>query len=154
MGPGGALHRSGVPGYLVNERTVAYTIGIASATGMNHNFSSAANANEQSIQIGSAAIIPANSPIVSVVVKCIEAITDSGGATTALNDVGNTSGGDEIISSVTLETLSEILSVSAQVAAVASASSVYFSITPGVNWNTLLTGKWKIWITYNDNSSN
>lgn len=153
MGPGGALHRSSVPGYQVNQRTVSYTIGVPAATGVNHNFTSAANATEQSIQIGSAAIIPANSPIVSVEVKCIEAIAGAS-ATTALCDVGNTSGGDEIISALSLELLNELLSVSAQVSAVSAASSVYFSITPGVNWNTLLTGKWKIWITYLDNSSN
>lgn len=153
MGPGGALHRSGVTNSRVNERTVVYTVGIPGAFNVNHTFTSAANALEQSLQLGLTTIIPANSPVVSVVIKCTEAIVGAA-ATTAICDVGNTSGGDEIISMVNMETLNQILSVSAQVTASSSASSIYFSITPGVNWNTLTAGKWKIWITYNDNSAN
>ena len=137
-----------------NEKTVAYTIGIFGATGVDFNFASVANALEQSIQLGAAAIIPANSPIKTIVVKCTEAVEAAGVPKTASNDVGNTSGGDEWISTIALETLNQIASVSTQVAAMAAASSIYFSITPGVNWNTLTKGKWKIWITYNDNSTN
>ena len=134
-----------------NTKTIEKSIGIFGATGVDYNFASVANANEQSIQIGTN-MIPANSPITSIVIKCIEAIEDGGGATTAINDVGNTSEGDEWISAISLETLNQIHSVSTQVAAKASASPIYFSITPGVFWNTLTKGKWSIAITYNDNS--
>jgi hypothetical protein len=135
-----------------NSKTVAYTVGIA-GSGADYEFTAAADALEQSIQLGATAIVPANSPITSIVAKCTTGISD-GSPTTATADVGNTSGGDELISTVSLEVANDVVSVSAVVVANTSASSVYFSITPGVNWITLTAGIWKVWVSYNDNSAN
>lgn len=133
-----------------NSVTVAYTVGVA-GSGADYEFASAANMTEQSIQVGGSAIVPVNSPVTSIVLKCTQA-PNSG---TMLMDVGNTSGGDEFnISNVDMSALNAIISVSSQVAASASASSVYLSGMPSVNWNTLTTGIWKIWIQYSDNSNN
>jgi len=150
MGPGGALHKPGISGSRVNERTVSFTVGIPGATNVTYNFTSLADMFEQSVQLGTS-IIPANSPVVSIVAKCTEGLN---GAATGICDVGKTAGSDEYISAVDLDDTDEIISVSAQVIASAAATAIYFSITPDVNWNTLITGKWKIWITYNDNSTN
>lgn len=133
-----------------NVVTVSYTIGMPGVTGVDQNFTSAANTTEQSLQLGSSAIIPANSPITSIVLECTEAPT--GGVVTA--DVGNTSGGDEWMSVIDMGTLNNINSVSTQVAAKVAASSIYVSMTPGSNWNTYTAGKYKVWITYADNSNN
>jgi hypothetical protein len=133
-----------------NEKTIVRTIGMPGVAGMDQNFTSAANANEQSLQLWLTDIIPANSVIKSLVIKCTQSPTTAG----ALADAGNTSGGDEWMSAIPMDTLNAINSVSTQVSAKAAASSIYFSITPGGNWNLQLLGKYKIWITLNDNSSN
>lgn len=133
-----------------NVKTVSYTVGMPGVSGTDYNFTSVANANEQSIQLGATTIIPANSPIEKIVIKCTAAPTTAG----ALADVGNTDGGDEWMSAIIMDTLNAINSVSTQVVANASASSIYFSVTPGGNWNLQLVGSYKIWITYTDNSSN
>lgn len=133
-----------------NVTTTSYTVGMPGVSGVDLNFTSAANSNQQSKQLGAAAIIPPNSVIQSIVIKCITAPTTAG----AVADVGNTSGGSEWMSSIPMDTLNAVQSVSTQVSAQSSASSIYFSITPGANWNTQTNGVWKIWITTINNSSN
>ena len=135
-----------------NSITVSYTIGVDGVADMDYNFDPNTNALIQSIEMGSS-IIPANSPVTSIVVKCTSALAGSGSPTATCN-VGNTSGGSEFISTISMSSLNGIISVSAQVAAGAAASSVYFSITPSGDWSTLTAGAWKIWITYSDNSNN
>src|SRR3990167_6099200 len=70
-----------------NLRTVEYTIGVPGVTGVDHNFTSVANTTEQSIQLGGTAILPANSPTISIVVKCTDGLN---GGITVSTDVGST----------------------------------------------------------------
>jgi len=124
----------------------SYTIGVPGVTGVDYNFTSVANMLEQSIQLGLVNIIPADSIVLAIRVKCTASITSSAGAVTANCDVGNTSGGDEWISVIDMSDGNDIQSVGTQVSAMATASSIYFSITPTRNWNTLTAGKWEITI--------
>ena len=132
----------------LSGRSLSYTIGVPGATGVDYNFSSVANMDEQSIQLGATDIIPADAIIFAVWVKCQGTITSSAGAVSATCDVGNTLGGDEWISTIDMSAINTIQSVGTQVSAKATASSIYFSITSTQNWNTLNGGKWaiKIWI--------
>lgn len=136
-----------------NLRTVEYTIGVPGVTGVDYNFTSVANTTEQSIQLGGTAILPANSPTISIVVKCTDGLN---GGITVSTDVGSTAGGlDRYYNGVAgLGTLDAISAGNAFAAAVmsSSASSVYLSFTPSANWNTMTTGKWKVWVAYLDNS--
>ena len=127
-------------------KKLEYTVGLFGVADCDYNFASAANTTEQSIQLGAAAVIPASSPITSMVVKCNVGIT--GGTGTI--DVGKTSGAADYISEADLDATNDITSVSAQVAADVAASSVYFSMTPSANWNTLTLAKWTITIYYNE----
>lgn len=132
-----------------NVITKSYTIGAPGVAGCDYNFTSAANTTEQSIQLGATTIIPATSPLTSLVLVCQ---TGLNGAITGTIDIGKTSGTDEYMSSVDVDDTNEIISVGQQVMADVAASSVYFSMTPSANWSTITTGKWKIWITFNDNT--
>lgn len=138
-----ALRQYGGSGGLTPSRS--YTIGAPGVTGVDYNFTSVGNANEQSIQLGAANIVPANSPVTEIVVKCTATLV--GG--TATTDIGLTSGSDEYISSYPLSISGDITSASAQIVPSSNTTSIYFSITPSANWNTLSGGTWKISIYYN-----
>lgn len=134
-----------------NVKTVAYTVGTFDVSGCDYNFAKPANTTQQSIQLGAAAIVPANSPITEIVAKTVVGVTIG----TATASIGLSSGTDEYISNVQLGGTNNIVSASAQITPSVSASSVYFSITPDILWSSPLmkNGKWKIYITYNDNSN-
>jgi hypothetical protein len=137
-----------------NLRTVSYIIGAPGVTGCDHNFTSVANATEQSIQLGSTTIIPAKSLINNIISHCVDGLN---GVITGTADLGNTSSGSEYKTAMNLDDTNEIIgavdSTSSFYSTVSiSASSVYFSFTPSANWNTITNGKWKVWITYLDNS--
>lgn len=117
----------------------SYTIGIFGVSGCDYNFASAANTTEQSIQLGSS-IIPALSSVTSLIASCSIALV--GG--TATCDIGVTSGSDEYASGVALSSLNATLSSSAAVAASGVATSIYFSVTPSANWNSLSAAKWTV----------
>lgn len=135
-----------------NLRTVEYTVGVPGITGVDYNFTSVGNATEQSIQLGGTTIIPADSIVIagSPIIKCTEGLN---GAITGTADIGTTAGGDQYIIAGNVDDTNEIIATGNVPNPIsASASSVYFSFTPSANWNTITTGKWKIWITYLDNS--
>lgn len=125
----------------------SYTIGAPGVAGCDYNFTSVANATEQSIQLGAATIIPALSPVPSVVVWCMAGVNDP---ITASVDVGKTAGTDEYISAVDLDDTNEITSVSQQVVPDVVATSVYFSATPSANWNTVTTWKLQVDVYFFD----
>jgi hypothetical protein len=126
-------------------KQASYTIGAPGLAGCDYNFTSAANANEQSIQLGATTIIPSASPIQSIKYQTLATLV--GGTETS--DIGNTSGGDEYISSIDMSALNTIGSAGS-FPAVNGASSVYFSATPSANWNTLSLWKVKVTIYYID----
>lgn len=127
-------------------KQVKYLVGVAGTANTDHNFVLAANNTLQSIQLGNSNIIPVNAQIIGVTIRNI---TSTQGAT-ALADVGNTSGGNEFLSSVNVSNSGDTFSIGSNPNAQSAASSVYFSITPNVNWNDaqMLTGKWEIRINY------
>ncbi len=135
-----------------NLRTVAYTIGVHGVADCDYNFASVANTTEQSIQLGATTIIPANSIVIIMIAKCTDGLN---GVITGTGDIGTTSGGIEYMDSANIDDTNDITSSLTSPLAVifASASSVWFSFTPSANWNTITNGKWKIWISFIDNSS-
>ena len=136
-----------------NLLTVAYTIGVFGVPDVDYNFASVANTAEQSIQIGAAAIMPANSCPIQIIIKCIDGLN---GAITGTSDVGSTSVGNDYISAADVDDTNDMYRSTSGTGSfniIVSASSVYFSFTPSANWNTITTGKWKIWISYIDNSN-
>jgi len=137
-----------------NLKTVAYTIGVPGVTNVDYNFTSAADHAEQSIQLGGAAIIPANSQLMSVIVRCQ---TGLNGAATGVMQLGTASGGNQIADVSGFDDTDEIhttldINMVPTVSAKATAFSIYFSYDPDTNWNTLTTGTFKVWISYIDNS--
>lgn len=138
-----------------NLKSISYTIGVAGTAGVDYTFTSVANPNEQSIQLGDAAIIPRDSLITSIIVKCVLGLN---GVIAGTADVGISSGSDEYISAANVDDTNEFKATDGSssyalgIQFSISASSVYFSFTPSANWNTITTGKWKIWISFLDNS--
>lgn len=126
-------------------KKVSYTIGAPGVTGVDYNFTSAANMTEQSIQLGAAAIIPASSPIASIVARCTTALVGGGSS----SDVGKSSGSDEYLSTIDLSALNAINSAGPFPALIA-ASSVYFSAIPDANWSTLSAWVIEVDIFYYD----
>ena len=126
-------------------KTVTKTIGNVGVAGCNFNFSSAANANEQIIDLG--AIIPAKSGLFNVYVITDAAWTNCG---ETLMKVGTTSGGEEIIESTNMEDLYDI-STSLLIGVIVSvtASNIYVSLTPTNNWNSASpVGKISVYANY------
>lgn len=116
---------------------------------VDHFFTSAANMNKQSILMkADAALIPGKALITSVQIECLKSI-DSG---SAYCESGRSSGTDEYFPMNDVKTAGLISSMSAMVSPISTASGVYFSLTPTVNWNTITTGIWKVTLNYNDNS--
>lgn len=141
-----------------NLRTLVYTVGVAGTTGMNHNFAAGtADMLERSIQLGGTTIIPANSIPFQITVKCTE--TMSTGAADGLVDVGRDLGTAEYISARNIDDINEVNTVFTGNLTVStiysSATSVWFSVTPNVNWNdaAMTKGKWKIFISFINNST-
>ena len=116
-----------------------YTIGAFGVAGCDYNFASAANANEQSIQLGATTIIPALSPVFRMTTVCLDGLN---GAITGTSDVGLTSGSAEYMSAVNVDDTNEIAVMTVNVVPQLAASSIYFSFTPNANWNTITNGKW------------
>lgn len=133
-----------------NLKTIKYTVGVFNVPDCDYNFTSVANANEQSIQLGTT-IIPANSPITWIVAVCQDGLN---GAATATSDMGTSSGANNIWDAANLDDTNDLASNSGFAPLNPSAAiSLYFSIDPNTNWNLLTSGKWKIWISYIDNST-
>src|SRR3990167_7726835 len=139
-----------------NFRTVEYTIGVPGVAGVDYNFPGGAldQANIRSVQLGGTTIIPENSPVIVIISKCIVGLND---AITGSVDIGNASEGSQFLPGATLDDTDEIVSTDNSTVDIttyvsASASSVYFSMTPSANWSTITTGTWKVWISYIDNS--
>lgn len=127
------------------EGFYSYTIGAPGVTtapdgtAVNYNFVSAANTNEQSIQLGATTIVPAKCYVEKVVAYCLS----GAGATNISFDVGKTAGSDEWLSGVDIDDTDEITSAGEIIPNIA-ASSVYFSGTPDANWSGVTTGCWKV----------
>lgn len=138
-----------------NLKTIAYTIGVPGTTGVDYNFTAAANHLEQSIQLGDMAIIPPDALVQTIVIKCLDGLN---GVAIGTADVGLTSGSNEYIDMANVDDTNEFkaaegaASFALGVQISTSATSIYFSFDPDTNWDALTTGKWKIWISFFDNN--
>lgn len=129
-------------------RTVKKTIGGIGITA-DFNFITAANTNEQVIDLG--AIVPAKARIVDVFTFTDTVFT---GATTLVAETGTTSSGAELIGSATIYATNAITSTANGgvfiAAPSATATNIYVSATPGANWSNVTAGKVSVYVTFID----
>lgn len=108
----------------------------------------AADQTEQGVKIAN---IPAWCEVSSVLVRCIETVTDSN---TLSIEIGTSSGGNEIHTTSDCDTANDLITTAVgaapEVAVTGSAIPVYINGTPGCNWDELRAGRWAIMITYID----
>jgi hypothetical protein len=133
-------------------KTVKITLGGVGVAGCDFNFATAANQNEQGIDLG--AVIPANSRVVDVFAKTQAAFT---GAISLTCKLGTASAGTQFSTGV------DVIAANAFVFMLhASAFNVppntadthlFVSATPGANWSLVTAGKMNIYLTYQDVSA-
>lgn len=130
-----------------NVKTVKYTIGAPGIADCDFNFASAANTTEQVIDLG--AIIPIMARVLDV--KSHTEIPFVG-INTLVAEVGNSSSGNQFISSATILAKNAITAVAhaggLNVAPNKAATHVYVAATPGQNWSGLTKGKVAYYVTY------
>jgi hypothetical protein len=133
---------------LSNVKTKKITIGGIGVTGCDFNFVTAANANEQVIDLGS--IIPALARVLEI--KTHTEVGFHANSTTLVAETGNSSSGHEFIGSTTIMALNAITQMAHDhfltVAPAAAASKVYLSATPGANWSNVTLGRVAVYVTY------
>ena len=133
-------------------RTIKKTIGGVGVAGCDFNFATAANQNEQVIDLGE--IIPTLGNFVDVFTRTDAVFT---GAVTLVAETGTTSSGDELIASTTIYATDAITPTGGggmvSSTAVVAAQHVYVSATPGADWTNVTAGKVSIYITYVDTTN-
>jgi len=134
-----------------STNTVRLVVGIPGATGTDFDWTSAANTTAQNLDLG--AIIPANSKVTDIEIKCTTTLASSAGAVDITYAVGNVSAGDQFILASSCNASNEIVGIidaSKPVAVVMSANSshIWLQGVPDQNWDTMTDGEWVIWVTY------
>ena len=147
------LPRDATAGEYSAVKTVKVTIGGVGVVGCDFNFVTAANQNEQPIDLGE--LIPAKARVLDVFTHTDATFT---GAVTLVADVGNATGGAQFIASATILTAAEMLQVAVGagftlVAITAAASNLWLNATPGANWSLVTAGKMSVYLTYVDVTS-
>jgi hypothetical protein len=132
-----------------NVKTVKITIGAVGVAGCDKNFTTAANTNEQVIDLG--AIVPALARVLDV--KTRTEVAFAGTSLSALvMETGNSSSGAQFIASATIMAANAITAANLttmDVAPAAAASKVYCAATPtGANWSAITAGKVAVYVTY------
>ena len=125
-------------------------IGVAAATLVDFKFASAANSDEQNLDLG--AIIPAKARIVSVQLVCTAALAGSGTHDIVIG-VGNASSGEQLIAAASVDGTNEVLQSTAVLTDAvimnwAAATNVFIQANPDANWDTYTAGKWAVYVTY------
>ena len=114
----------------------------------------AANTTEQPVNLG--ALIPAWGELVSVQVRCIEAVVSTGADPDNITslDIGLSTGAGDILATDTIDDLDDLITTAAAgaplVAATAAAKSVWINLAPEDNWSTISAGRWAVIVTYID----
>jgi len=126
------------------------TVGL-DGSGADVEISPDANQTQQNISLG--AILPAKARLIDAIVECTTTF-DTG---TVDAQLGNASGGTQIIASANCDASGDLLGVAISsnmiLAINTSASSVWIGLVRGVaNWDTLTTGALKVKIAYIDHS--
>lgn len=130
--------------------TVIKTVGLQPAGTDDYHFDNTqANTAEQAIAMPN--LLPAYAELTSFQIRCAEAI--NGGAAMTVK-LGTTSGGTELMTGSAIHSINALGVPAAGSAPVLAATNaprtIYFSATPGANWNTLSAGRWAILLTYID----
>lgn len=133
--------------------TKKITVGGVGVTGCDFNFATAANMNEQPINL--LAAIPANSQILSVHTFTNTAFT---GAVSLGVKIGTATGGTQIAASADVIAANAINQTAVGagftwVLITAAAATIWLSATPGANWSLATAGKLSCYITYMDVSN-
>jgi hypothetical protein len=134
-------------------RTLKFTIGTPSDTRVDYTFTSVANADEQVLTLTGA--IPARCRVFAMEMVCIETVTASG-AVDITFEAGTTSSGNQYIEALSIDDANEVRGIidATKPAAIAmnysSASNLYITGDPDVNWDTITAGKWDIYVTVTD----
>jgi hypothetical protein len=129
--------------------TKKLTIGGVGVAGCDFNFVTAANQNEQPIDLGT--VIPAKA-----IPLYVHLFTDAvfTGAITLVADVGLTTGAADFIASATIYATNAVLAPAAGslalVPPLATAQHVWVNATPGANWSLVTAGKVSVYVTYVD----
>lgn len=131
-------------------RTVKFKVGNVGVASSDFNFVSAANANEQSIDLG--AILPAKCRLMDVMVYTDAAFTNLGALTT---DVGLTTGTDGLIVAANNTALDAIMATANAGSFIAtpsaSAQNVWLNVKPTNNWDSAdPVGRMSVYITFID----
>lgn len=110
------------------------------------------NSNEQKVNLGN--LIPTYGELLSAELRCFETVTDSGGDAVMAIDLGTATGGAEIFATADIDSANDISATGAgdgpEIVATAAAKAVWINATPDVDWDTFLTGRWSVMITYID----
>lgn len=140
-------------------KTIKVTIGVPGATGVNQNFTSAANKTEQGLQLTGTTLLPAFCKLVGILIVCTVDFTGSAGDETGFScKIGTSSGGTQIANGVNVDDINDLNSkyfiADTLLPPVSTATSIYISATPTVNnWNEFSAGKITCWVTYIDNNA-
>jgi len=130
-------------------RTAVYRIGGVGVASCDFNFVTAADQNEQVIDLGE--IIPALARVVDVFIHTSAVFT---GATTLVADVGLTTGANDFIASATVYATGAIIATPAAGAfilqPIATAQHVWVNAIPGANWSNVTAGTMDVYVTFID----
>ena len=134
-------------------KTVKVTLGGVAVAGCDFNFVTAANQNEQPINLG--ALVPAKAQLLSVYTFTDTAFT---GAVSLGVKIGTGTGGTEIAASADVIAANAINQTAVGagftlVAITAAAKNIWLSATPGANWSLATAGKLTCYITFIDITS-
>jgi len=131
-------------------RTVKVRVGNVGVASSEYNFVSAADANEQPIDLGE--ILPAKGRLMDVMVFTDAAFTNLGALTT---DVGLTSGAGDLIGAANNTALNAIMATANAGAFIstpsASAQHVWLNVKPTNNWDSASpVGRMSVYVTFID----
>lgn len=135
----------------ITGAVIKKTIGVTGETGVDFNFSNAANHTAENIDLG--AIVPAKSQVLRVHVVCTETCANSGGAVDITFRAGNASAGEQFFASASCDDANEVLQIDNAATTIpvmnwASATNVFIGGDPDQNWSTMTAGRWDIYVTY------
>lgn len=123
------------------------TVGYPGASGCDYLFASAANTTEQSIELAN--LYPALNRGMCLMLHCTENCN-----LTVTWDYGIAAGGAELAAGGFNDDLNDIYDKDIGIAAGSDANiaarSIFLNATPGVNWDTMTTGKWTFYFVYFD----
>jgi hypothetical protein len=132
--------------YIGTTKTLVKTVGLDSS-GEDYELPNEANTNRYDLELTN--LLPAYAELVSIQIRCTEAVEDAGAQTMTIR-IGTGANGEQILADVTPDTLNEISQSSTGLAASNAARTMYVAFTPGANWSTLTAGTYVLAFTYID----